>query len=753
MTPVSADQNTAAAAAQAALVRFFAAPNAFLHSLGTPAAQQAEKRIVPPALTQAIARFAKGYSDRPFLLPFASQAGSRVCWFACAHDELGARALLDEMVAFIGPSFGEFEVSGALLSPVEESAKGLLCQAGLHVIAFFAITVQYEQRIVQRWQVYWQLLDQRPPRVRQELRTFHQLRAAFDRALIARNEKEAMAAMAALCHQHGLSAENRVFLEIRMHAAFGRWDSILSHPQWDDILKVRLPPETYGDIWDALYETHLAKIEEEGSADQLIKTFAEKLRITAASLLKGRGRSRRPSALKGFLLHELSLGTPSAQLCAALLTELGTQAFGPASAAVTALANALQPKAGFEQAIKEMELERYEQAFALLLPLSDSVEVLLAQLRCAKEIDHPGHAREALARLSSTATEIETKVRGTRARLIADVEKLAAEDVVAPIKEQLQILHTPASADDIVVYWREMARSPDGRALLEQPSFVQSLLSTVEDYAVEQSPLFESLFPIWFDWLVVQTAPTGSLVKVYQGFVEALYARDRLGDTEREMIKLATRHCLLAGLTPTEYTRLVDRLGDVLPDSPSPREIGWALDLADLLVVQPCRDDEARLRWTTRVVNSATNCFSRLSGAERALLQLLARETNIALPSFPADQDDEGEQVRIDVEARIFLYSLDTQAIQRAAVVLAAMFPNAKIDTNSDETCTARLKTGVRHADWVVFVAGVATHQAFYCIKAALRSEAALLQVEGTGTTRIVERVMRQIYLAPAVAA
>jgi len=43
-----------------------------------------------------------------------------------------------------------------------------------------------------------------------------------------------------------------------------------------------------------------------------------------------------------------------------------------------------------------------------------------------------------------------------------------------------------------------------------------------------------------------------------------------------------------------------------------------------------------------------------------------------------------------------------------------------------------------------VFVSGVATHQAFYCIKAALRSDADLLQVEGTGTTRIVERVILQ---------
>ena len=97
------------------------------------------------------------------------------------------------------------------------------------------------------------------------------------------------------------------------------------------------------------------------------------------------------------------------------------------------------------------------------------------------------------------------------------------------------------------------------------------------------------------------------------------------------------------------------------------------------------------------------------------------------------------------------LYSLDSQAIKRAARILGTIFPSAKIDINSDETCTPRLRSGSRNADWVVFVSGVATHQAFYCIKAGLRAGAELLQVEGTGTTRIVERVILQSQTSSAL--
>ena len=72
------------------------------------------------------------------------------------------------------------------------------------------------------------------------------------------------------------------------------------------------------------------------------------------------------------------------------------------------------------------------------------------------------------------------------------------------------------------------------------------------------------------------------------------------------------------------------------------------------------------------------------------------------------------------------------------------MFPNANVDSNVDEVCTPRLKSASGSADWIVFVAAVATHQALFCIKGALRQDARLLQVEGMGTTRIVDRVIKE---------
>lgn len=727
---------------QSLLVDFFSEENCY----GNPIEGQLSniKKTVPPPLIPAIKRYAKGLKGRPLLLPFAIEASERTYWLACTYDEYSARSLQDEMLAFIGPSFGEFEFDGVATSEIHKRIRSKLVQSGLYVIGFFATKASYEERVIASWQRYWHLLEQRPDRPRQDLCTFHQLRAAFDRALVARNEKDAMAAMGSLRDQHGLSAENRIFLEIRLHAAFGRWDRILGHPQWDELLKVRLPPETYGDIWDALYETYLTPVETQGVARDLIQAFEQRVRVTAAFLLKGRGRSRRPAALKGFLLHELSLDQPSSQLCSALLQELGPSAFSANSEAIASMVAELEPKLGLEQALHEIDLERYEQAMALLLPLPDSIEVLQAQLRCAKEIGDPEQASTAISRLNTVSSDLAESVRQARPRLLADVQKLATQKI------SRSILNNPVSAlnsthpDDTLVYWREFVHSPEAVELIKQPSFVESLTATIEDVALESSPLFESLLPIWFDWLIIRYQPSSALVRVYLAFIEALHVRDRAGESEREMIRSATRHALLGGLTPVEYKILVERLSSLLSDTQSPREISWALDLSDLLLVQPCRDAEIRLRWLTQVLQATNKLASRLSEADRCLFEYLAREVNFTIIPSEISDDEALRENRSGIANRIFLYSLDTQAIRRAASVLKAIFPKAKIEFNSDETCTTRLKSGCRNADWVVFVSGVATHQAFYCIKGGMRRESSLLQVEGTGTTRIVERVIQQ---------
>lgn len=154
---------------------------------------------------------------------------------------------------------------------------------------------------------------------------------------------------------------------------------------------------------------------------------------------------------------------------------------------------------------------------------------------------------------------------------------------------------------------------------------------------------------------------------------------------------------------------------------------------------------EARARWFSVTQQICIEYAGRLRPTHRAMLELLSKEAGLALPALPTlSLQSPNDTAPEGLSARILVYSLDGGAVQRAVQVLRDMYPQATVDSNGDEVCTPRLRSASGSADWIVFVSAVATHQAFFCIKAALRHDAKLLQVEGTGTTRIVERVVRE---------
>ncbi|TCK97113.1 protein DpdD [Paraburkholderia sp. BL9I2N2] len=734
-----------AQSAAACLDAFFAAPNLFvLPAAGHDNTGDQNANEVPEALVTAIQRTRKGEADLPMLLPFRRAADERVTWYACARDKPGERAVRADLDAFVGPGFADFDVS--TVPPTD--ADGLFTKHGFHAVRFTANRPTFDKQIVEQWCVYWALLQRKPKRRKLEHRTFAQLRAALDWALLAKNEAEASAAVSALREQHGLSAENRAFLDIRIAASFGRWDEILDHENFSHLLKLRLPPETFGDIWEALYETWIRPQEASGDPERLKKVFETQVRPAAGHLLRSLGRSRRPAALKSFVLHELSQTRPAVDLCAQWLAELGDDAFGPTTAAIGGLIDALTPKHGFDAACEDMNLERYEQAYDLLWSLDDGTDVLIALLRCAKEIDDPERAGQTVGRVQASDSSILAAVQQTRTRLLSDVTRLAASRPPEDLRAQLLVEPEGerTAANNVVEFWRELANT-DALVKIDD-AMQQRLVQSMEDEVLSNSGTFDALLPVWFGWIIERAKPHAPFMPLYEQLLDTMWVRDSYGESELDLIKQAALHVVRAGPTPEQYNQLMERLQRIFDAVRSPQSMSWALDLADALVIAPSRDEQARNQLLVAILSAGSEFFSRLADTQKALLRLLASEMPIpiTLPTHEVMNVDQPEGT--DSEARVMIYSLDSQATRRAMDMLKALSPKLKITTNCDTECTQRLRQSSRHADFVFFVSSVATHQAFFCIKDALRTPDALCHVQGTGTTRIVETVMKQIQAA-----
>ena len=748
MASISAIQDAVAqraAVAKGVFQAFFRAPNvveAPSRRVPQGAPHVIDPTQVPAALLPALRYFIQGHWGRGFLLPFRATIESPAIWFACAKDALAMRSLRAELEAFLGPSYCDFAPYGDDVDEARNFAGPMLQTAGLHYLPFQASHISRESSIATQWEIYWRLVEVRPERAVARPRTLAQLRADYDRALIARNESDALSIIAAFREQHGLSAENRAFLEIRLAAGFGRWTDIAHHKLLPHLIHLDLPPETYGDIQEALYELHLRPDEQASSGHHLLKSYEHDVRALIAPMMGQGGASLRPAVFKLRLLHELLQPHPSAAMCYEWLEALGAEGLGKASADIRDRVNALQTRSGFESAHQEMLLARYEQAYPLLMELPDSAQVLTALLRCAKEMADSVRARAVVQRLADSSFGGE--VGQAQPQLLKEVQGIAdPEPIVSTWTAKIALPEESVLTPDNVQRWREIVQK-DAREALKEIGFASTMAQKIEELVIERPDDFETLYPIWFEWVIERCPPESRYLPVYFGLIEALRTRDRFGDSDLEWLRQVAVHVAKAGPDPSQYRRLVEHLLDVLKEVRSPSGAGWALEVADSLTLAPCRDPESRARWFSMTLQVCVEYAGRLRPTHRAMLELISQEAGLALPALPRSSLHEADAVERTLSARILVYSLDGAAVQRSVQLLRDMFPQANIDGNGDEVCTPRLRAASGTADWIVFVSAVATHQAFYCIKAALRRDSRLLQVEGTGTTRIVERVVKE---------
>lgn len=747
MNPTT-DPTVAARQAQATQLQasFFTAPN--LYQLDAIGCAETERRIMG-MLDPALRHHRQGQEGRPLLLPYRTQADAETTWYACASSDAQARALNDEMMAFIGPSYAHFAAVG---EGGCTSANALVSAAFGRRVLSFTGQRGCDTKIAEQWQRYWHLLQRRPADCAAIPQTFAQVRARFDRALLAGNEPAARAAIGELRERHGLSAENALFLDIRLLAAFSRWEVIAGHRLLASLLSLRLPPETYGDLVQALYEFHVAPFEVTADPDRLITEFRSELLATAAPLFRTRGSSRRPAVIKSFLLYELAQAHADPLVCAGLLGELPAGSFGAAEvglrAQVLALQTAADPAAAAQAAL---DAEQFDRAYELWWTQVDSVDALRALLRCAREIGDPEHAAAVRDRVRAADPELSAAVQSTSPVMWVRVCDYAAHCIpVVQRWAQRLAWHPdgPESVTDYIARWREGARAWDAAALVAEPGLPQAAADILLDLAVEHPEVYDQVLPLWQELFVERLPVSAHWLPVYRALLETLRMRDAFGDEDLVLVRAALDRILIgSGVDHDTYVAVVDEVHAIFEAVNSPHTLDRSIEVCDLLALAPCRDESARLRLLTQTLDLARRCAARLTNTQRTMLAMLTRECGIAFEPASdtrADSacDDSGTCV---AGLRLALYSLETAASHRARNVLLQLYPGLRIDLAADEVCTDYLKSLARSVDWFVFAWKRSSHQAYYCIKGTVRSTDRLLMAPGAGTSSLVETANKSL--------
>lgn len=744
----TADSAVAARKAQAVQWQksFFAAPN--LYRLDPADCAEAERRIME-MLKPALHHHSQGHEWQALLFPYRDQTAAETTWYACASDDAQARALADDIMAFVGPSYARFE---AMHVDGSTTADALVPAAFGQRVLRFAGQRGYDSKIAEQWQRYWNLLQRRPRDCAAIPQTFAQVRARFDRALLTGDEPAARAAISELRGRHGLSAENALFLDIRLLAAFSRWEAIVGHRLLASLLGLRLPPETYGDLVQALYEFHVAPFEATAEPDRLITEFRSELLTFALPLFRTRGSSCRPAVLKSFLLYELTQASPDPLICVGLLDKLPLESFGAVDAGlrarVLALQTAVDPAAVAQAAL---EAEQFDRAYELWWPQPDSLPALRALLRCAREIEDPTRAAAVRDRVQTAAPSLRAAVQAASPNMWKRVCDYATRCVpVMPtwVERFSWRPDGPESAADYVARWREGTRAWDTAALAAEGGLPQAAADILIDLAVMHPDVYDQVLPLWQELFVERLPASAHWLPVYRALLETLRMRDAFGNEGLMLVRAVLERILIgAGVDRTAYVNVVDEVHAIFEVVDSPHTLDRSIEICDLLAVAPCRDESARLRLLTRTLDLARRCATRLTKTQRTMLAMLAGECGIAFePASDAAADCASNQEGTGVAGlRLALYSLETAASHRARDVLKQLYPGLRIDLAADEVCTDQLKSLARSVDLFVFAWKRSSHQAYYCVKDTVRSADRLLMAPGAGTCSLVETASKSL--------
>lgn len=413
------------------LERFFSGRNALKW-------ESVADRSAPPAWLEHVLPWIVAFSGSggrsPIVLPVFGPDGPGQ-WYAMASDESGANALSQELTAFVGPSFSDFQ--GQFLEPDPDDAieKALLERFGRFVFRLVPVNEVDPSGIAEALQMYLGLLRRRPDVPDRTQRPFGKVRAEFDRALLAGNESDAVRLREELVSSGRVDAEQEKYLDIRMLAGLGRQFQLAhDYPLVKSVLGLSLPAQTIADLVGALYSTYIADMEDSGDDEAVLSAFRKEIAENFGPLFLERKGVMHPSVLKAFMLYELVQAEPNRERCQAIVSaypEDGGRAL--VERWIRRLsASDVPPRTDlFESARQALADEDYGLALQLSFDAFPDSWTYGALLRCAVEMDDAEVALRVLAAVDE-APEAE-RLKWTK-RDLARLQQLRADTAGVPGK-------------------------------------------------------------------------------------------------------------------------------------------------------------------------------------------------------------------------------------------------------------------------------------------------------------------------------
>lgn len=698
------------------------------------------------------------------VLPRVREDDGRVQWYVLCASARAARVARDELRAFLGPSYSDFEGLPTNLDPSDGVEAAVLARCGSS-----AFRLEVPQRDLlnaarERLLLLTRLRDERPVRTARRLRAAGRVLRDFEYALIARDGQATAECIEELRLAGQLGATNLLFLEVRRLAALGEWNAILVLPELGSLLAMPRPRRVTEAMIRAVYSVRLREFEDGARAVEARERFRELL-PQFRDLFRSRAGLSGYEVDASFLLASSASDAPRPDLAQTILA--GYPEDAPGRAYLAALAALVSEPAAteattdpFMEAQKAFALADVDRAFELASALPRSFEACALLLRCARDMGTLAAARIALAGVEQLPEADKSRLRGhaVLGRIRDALEELATRPVTSP--------GARTAADDVPSSWAAWLRrllSVDpwrsAVAVAEAAAREWSLEALLSDgnAIAETAELILADRPPWGQGALRDALPhllefflsKGADARskpLYENLFLAIAIDDQVSLPQIAALLRTAEARLQLGVSSGDYGEIVDQLTTALDAAETPSVADLALDALDVLVSEACPDTRRREDFVARIAAIFQRWYRRIDAAQWALLRQLADELRVpdAVGKPPVDGTaGGGASIWAALERkRIALYSLREPALHRVKSILQELCPGTQVEVFSDRVGgSPALRAASSTADIFVLATAAAKHAATIYIEANRPKGTATLYARGQGSASLLEAI------------
>jgi hypothetical protein len=731
---------------------------------------------LPVDVQQRLGPFLEDFERNPEIvaLPRVHESGE-VQWYVLCSSPRTARLARDEVQAFLGPSYSNFEGRPTRLDPVDSVEAAVLAKYGTSAFRIDVPDRNLIDAARERLRLMVRLQKERPPRHARRTRAAGRVLRDFEYALLAKQETAAANCIEELRTAGQLSAANLLFLEVRRLAAGRHWGAILALPELQALLAMVRPRRVTEALIRAVYFTYLAEFEQGERGQAAIDHFRSEVFDRFRSLYQSRAN------ISGF---EIDASFLMAAACDPERPKIGQgilEAYAPDSPARAYLALLLKsiPKvAPLRAAVDELDNARavfgvgdVDRAYEMAMTLSPSFDRSALLLRCAREMGTLAAAQAALESVASLSQSDQERL--VQHLLLSRIRASLAALSMAETKTTVAL----APAEEIPSSWTAWFR----RLMLAEPwktavfvaetgarewdieEFIQDAQGVQEtaDLLLSERPpwgqeALRDALPYFQEFCMAADADA-RLKQVYESLFVAVAVDSRVSLPQAAALVRIGQARLELGVSKIEYAEIVHQISSAIQAIESPSVVDLALDALEMLVNAACPEVQERQQFAVQVIATFQRWYTRIDRTQLTLLRTLSDELQMpaamgGLAKEFAEGTTASEWAQLQGK-RIAIYSLQESALRRAAAVISELSPGIRVDTFDDHVGgSPALRKAATTADVFILATGAAKHAATTFIEDRRPKSLPIVYARGQGSASLLEALREYTHrgLGPA---